>query len=738
MNSTITTKRASRWLRVFLPAILILVWLAAGSLGGPLFGRISEVSSNDPTAYLPTSAQATQVQKQLTDFLGSDSIPAIVVAAADEPLTDASIGAIQHVVADLPKQVTDVLATSPAIPSEDGRAVQIFVQLNAGGEIADDVAALDDYLAQSLPESLTVYVTGPAGFTADLAAGFSGIDGVLLLVALAAVLVILLVVYRSPLLPVAVLLTSVFALCAALGTVWLLAREGVILLSGQTQGILFILVIGAATDYGLFYVARFREELRRHAGKFEATKAAIRGSFEPILASGGTVIAGLLCLLLSDLQSNRDLGPVTAIGIVFAMLAAFTLLPALLYAFGRAAYWPRVPRFSNESDGRELTAKGSMPAEGGVPAEEGLSAEGGVPAKGMWSALPRVVSRKPRTLWIGTTVVLAIACVGVLQLNASGVAQSELVLGQSDARDGQSFLAEHFPGGSGNPAYIIADEAQLDQVGTALLGNPGVAAVSVSAKDAPSGTLQYTSGGLVSPDDQPAAQPTVVDGKVLIQATLTDTFDSANAENTIRELREQLGESALIGGTTATAIDSNDASIRDRNLIIPVILSVIFVILSLLLRSLVAPLLLVATTVLSFGATLGIAALLFNHVFDFPGADPAVPLFSFVFLVALGIDYNIFLMTRVREETLRHGTHLGISRGLAITGGVITSAGLVLAATFAALAVIPILFLIQIAFIVAFGVLLDTFLVRTVLVPALGYDIGRTIWWPSRLARGKE
>jgi len=723
MNSTIVTKRASRWLRVILPAVLILAWLAAGSLGGPLFGRISEVSSNDPTAYLPTSAQATQVQKQLTDFLGSDSIPAIVVAAADEPLTEATIGAIQQTVADLPTQVTDVLATSPAIPSEDGKAVQIFVQLNAGGEIADDVAALDDYLAQSLPESLTVYVTGPAGFTADLAAGFSGIDGVLLLVALAAVLVILLVVYRSPLLPIAVLLTSVFALCAALGTVWLLAREGVILLSGQTQGILFILVIGAATDYGLFYVARFREELRRHAGKFEATKAAIRGSFEPILASGGTVIAGLLCLLLSDLQSNRDLGPVTAIGIVFAMLAAFTLLPALLYAFGRAAYWPRVPRYV------ELE-----PAE---PVESTRRNQA-MPTKGMWSALPRVVSRKPRTLWIGTTVVLAIACVGVLQLNASGVAQSELVLGQSDARDGQDLLAEHFPGGSGNPAYIIAEEAQLDQVGTALLGNPGVAAVSVSAKDAPSGTLQYTSGGLVSPDDQPAAQPTVVDGKVLIQATLTDTFDSANAEKTIRDLREQLGESAHIGGTTATAIDSNDASIRDRNLIIPVILSVIFVILSLLLRSLVAPLLLVATTVLSFGATLGIAALLFNHVFDFPGADPAVPLFSFVFLVALGIDYNIFLMTRVREETLRHGTHLGISRGLAITGGVITSAGLVLAATFAALAVIPILFLVQIAFIVAFGVLLDTFLVRTVLVPALGYDIGCKIWWPSRLARGKE
>ena len=264
--------------------------------------------------------------------------------------------------------------------------------------------------------------------------------------------------------------------------------------------------------------------------------------------------------------------------------------------------------------------------------------------------------------------------------------------------------------------------------------------VSVVTADSPSGSAGVTSEGIVGvgPEGTPAPKPTVVRGDVLLQATLKDAADSSAAATTVRELRTELAQAspdALVGGVTATAIDTNDASIHDRNLIIPVVLGVILIILMLLLRAVVAPVLLVATTVISFGTALGVSALVFNGIFDFPGADPAVPLFGFIFLVALGIDYNIFLMTRVREESIKHGTREGILRGLAITGGVITSAGLVLAATFAALAVIPILFLAQIAFIVAFGVLLDTFVVRSLLVPALTYDIGRAIWWPSRLAR---
>jgi RND superfamily putative drug exporter len=231
-----------------------------------------------------------------------------------------------------------------------------------------------------------------------------------------------------------------------------------------------------------------------------------------------------------------------------------------------------------------------------------------------------------------------------------------------------------------------------------------------------------------------APAPTVSGGDVLLQATLTDAADSEAAAETVRALRESLHETgAIVGGVTATAIDTNDASVHDRNLIIPVVLGVILVILMLLLRSILAPILLILTTVLSFGTAMGVSALVFNHVLGFPGADPAVPLYGFVFLVALGIDYNIFLMTRVREESLAHGTRSGILRGLSATGGVITSAGIVLAATFAALGVIPILFLAQLAFIVAFGVLLDTFVVRSLLVPALAYDIGRRIWWPAKV-----
>ncbi|MFC6234444.1 MMPL family transporter, partial [Leucobacter soli] len=325
-------------------------------------------------------------------------------------------------------------------------------------------------------------------------------------------------------------------------------------------------------------------------------------------------------------------------------------------------------------------------------------------------------------------------------LQAHGVAQSELVLGASEARDGQQALGEHFPGGSGSPVHVLAPEAELQAVADTLLSSDGIDGVSVLSADAPSGAGSVTADGIVAagPPGTPAPEPTVIEGRVMLQGTLTDAADSEAAQATVRDLRTVFagdGADALVGGVTATAIDTNDASIHDRTLIIPVVLAVILLILMLLLRSILAPVLLILTTVLSFGTALGVSALVFNGVFEFPGADPAVPLFGFVFLVALGIDYNIFLATRVREESKAHGTRAGIIRGLSVTGGVITSAGLVLAATFAALSVLPILFLVQIAFIVAFGVLLDTFLVRALLVPALMYDIGPAVWWPSKLGR---
>ena len=708
--------RRHSWVRVFLPVALILVWLVGASLGGPLFGKVDEVSSNDQTTYLPESADATQVQELLGEFRDSDEIPAIAVFTSKTTLTDAEISAITDAIADTPSLEGIADDVSPALVSDDGYAVQAFIPISGDAELKDVTAELGAELRASAPDGVSVYITGPAGFTADLAAGFAGIDGLLLGVALLAVLVILVLVYRSLLLPLVVLSTSLFALCVALLVVWWLAKFEVLLLSGQTQGILFILVIGAATDYALLFVARFREELRIAEDKGTAVMAAWKGSFEPIVASGGTVIAGLLCLLLSDLKSNSTLGPVAAIGIVFAMLAALSLLPALLLLFGRAVFWPRRPRFEPE-----------------VVAEEH-----GMRTTGLWARLAGGITRRPRVIWIVTTLVLIVGAAGITQLNAVGVPQSDLVLGASEARDGQSALGEHFPGGSGSPAYVIVAEDSLQDAADVLLANDGVDSVAVTASDSPSGTASVTTDGIVAvgPPGTPAPDPTVIDGEVLLQATLTDAADSDAAAETVRSLRAELDDvDALVGGVTATAIDTNDASIHDRNLIIPVILVVIMLILMLLLRSILAPVLLILTTVLSFGTAMGVSALVFDGIFDFPGADPAVPLYGFVFLVALGIDYNIFLMTRVREESLAHGTREGVLRGLSITGGVITSAGLVLAATFAALSVIPILFLVQLAFIVAFGVLLDTFIVRSLLVPALAYDVGKKIWWPSKLWR---
>ena len=706
--------KAHRSITILAVAVLV-AWIAAAGVGGPYFGRVAEVSSNDSTAYLPNSADATRVRELQASFSGADAIPAIVVFESDAAMASDDLAGLTAALSGLAGVAGVQPGMSPAIPSRDGEAAQAFVLLDTTADLGDTVAAMRESLQQSLPDGTRSWVTGPAGFVADLAEGFKGIDGILLGAALGVVFLILLFVYRSLLLPVAVLLTSMSALTVALLIVWWLAKAGFLILSGQTQGILFILVIGAATDYSLLYVSRYREALRSEQNTWLATRMALRGSFEPIIASGGTVIAGLMCLLLSDLKSNSTLGPIAAVGIIMAMLAALTLLPAMLQLFGRASFWPRAPKFEPEV----------------------VQAEHGIPQRGIWARLARFIPLRPRAIWLLTTAVLLAGCLGLTQLRATGVAQSELVLGTSEARDGQLVLGEHFDAGSGSPVIVVAPQQLLQQASDALLGHSFVTGVSVVTADTASGTAPVDADGIRSFGPGPV-QPTVVDGRVMLQATLADSADSVEAIQAVRELRGELhalGPDVLVGGVTATALDTNDASIHDRSLIIPVVLGVILLILMLLLRSVLAPVLLIASTVLSFGTALGIAALLFNGPFGFAGADPAVPLYAFVFLVALGIDYNIFLMTRVREEAREHGTREGMLRGLAITGGVITSAGIVLAATFAALGVIPILFLLQIAFIVAFGVLLDTFVIRSLLVPALVYDLGSVIWWPSRFGR---
>lgn len=696
--------------RTLIPLLIVILWFAAAGVGGPYFGRVSEVAENDAAAFLPVSAEATIVGEKHREFVGDDQVPAFVVVHSDEALSPDQLGALAKAGAAL-GEVEGVVSVSPPIPSQDGLAAQVFVGIDKNADIGDSVALLRTQLKEGLPDGVNFNITGPAGLSSDLAAAFSGIDGLLLIVTLAVVLVILLLVYRAVLLPIVVLLTSVFALAVALLTNWWLAKWGLLTITGQTQGILFILVIGAATDYSLLYTARYHEELKRHEDRLAATRAAWKGTLEPILASGGTVIAGLLCLLLSDLGSNRSLGPVAAIGIAFAMLAALTLLPAFGLLLGRRAYWPRTPRYGAESQ------------------DEG-SLKGGYARIGSW------VAARPRRVWLACIALLALGAAFSPTLKAQGVPVSEFVLGASDAREGQERLAQHFPAGSGSPAYVLTGQTQLQEVADLLLEAPGIDSVAVISKDSPSGNAPVTADGIqpLGPPGSPAPTPTVIDGEVMLLATMTDAPDSDAALDTIRSLRDLLAGKAEIGGASAVDLDTRTTTERDRVVIIVVVLVVILLILIALLRSVLAPILLVATTALSFATAVGVSALVFNHVLHLPGADPSVPLFGFVFLVALGIDYNIFLMTRVREEALQHGTRDGILRGLAVTGGVITSAGIVLAATFAALAVLPILFLLQIAFMVAFGVLLDTFLVRTLLVPALGLDIGGAIWWPSRLA----
>ncbi|WP_394278768.1 MMPL family transporter [Microbacterium sp.] len=716
-----TSRSPSRWLRIALPLVLVVIWLAGGAIGGPYFGKVEEVSSNDQSSFLPQSAESTQVQGRLDDFTGGDAIPALVVFDAGGELDRDQLGEVQAV-ADAVAEVEGVSEVSPAIPSVDGEAAQVVVSIDTSGDVTEIVGEIRETVAAESPSGIDAWVTGPAGFTADLAAGFTGIDGLLLLVALGAVFIILIVVYRSPLLPLLVLMTSVFALCVALLTVWWLAKAEIFVLNGQVQGILFILVIGAATDYALLYVARFREAIGEGKQRWDAVVAAWKGSVEPILASGGTVIAGLLCLLLSDLASNRALGPIASIGIVFAILSSLTFLPALLALTGRAAFWPFIPKAGATDLPVDLTQ----------------------PVKGGWARLARLIAKRARLVWILSTVVLLVAAVGVTQLKAEGVPASELVLAESEARDGQAVLGEHFPAGSGSPLYVIASEDGIADALGVLEDESGVDSVAVLSADSATGQVGVALDGdevvytVQGPPGTEAPAPTVDDGDVMLVATLADAADSLEAEQTVRDVRGAYADAdvdAIVGGTTAIDLDTNDTSIRDRTVIIPVILVVILLILMLLLRSVLAPVLLILSVVVSFAAALGVSALIFNGVFDFPGADPSVPLYGFVFLVALGVDYNIFLMSRVREESLVHGTRRGILRGLVSTGGVITSAGLVLAATFAALGVIQILFLVQLAFIVAFGVLLDTFLVRSLLVPALGYDIGKAIWWPSKLSR---
>ncbi|NDK88894.1 MMPL family transporter [Gordonia desulfuricans] len=681
--------RRVRTLRWLLPALLILLWIAIGGLTGPFAGKLSSVTTSDSSAFLPASAESTRAGEELAAFQDTDEVPAIVIAERTSGITPADRAFVADATGGVAGTPGFGTAVSPPIPSSDGRALEVFIPVSTvDSDLGDAVEALRTALDDA-PDGLTVLVTGPAGQIADLGEAFAGIDGILLLVAGLVVIAILIVVYRSPILPFVVIISAVFALALACGVVYALTRAGLLELNGQSQGILFILVFGAATDYALLLVSRFREELTGTDDRVTAITRAWRATIEPIAASAGTVIAGVLCLLLSDLNSNSSLGPIAALGIVASFLASMTFLPAVLALLGRSAFWPLRP---HRTDGE--------------------------PTHRFWHGIAEWVAARPRAVWVGTLIVLIVGAAFAPTFRSDGIAQTDFFLGDVDSVAGAEIQAQHFDAGGGSPTWILTEAAAADQVVATTKTVDGVAQVSVSSEN---------------------GAPIVRDGRVAVEVTLADNAESLAAQDTVERIRTRVhaipGADAEVGGTTAVALDTRTTAKADRNLIIPVVLLVVLAVLILLLRSLVAPLLLLATTVLSFATTLGVAALLFNGPFGFPGADPTVPLFAFVFLVALGIDYNIFLMTRVREESLRHGTRAGVIAGLTSTGGVITSAGVVLAATFASLAVIPLLFLAQVAFLVAFGVLVDALIVRTLLVPALSLDIGRRIWWPSALSR---
>ncbi|MDJ1642697.1 MMPL family transporter [Streptomyces pakalii] len=693
-----TPARSVRWL---VPVVLLIAWLGIGGGLGPYAGKLGEVATNDQAAFLPQNAESTQVIDAQKAFQQNETLPVILVwtsAEKDAQVNDEQREAATGALASLAGSEGIVGTPSPALPSKDGLALQGIVQLSPdlGDELPTVLEEVDK--AGASVSGTTVQLAGPAASQADLSDAFAGIDGLLLGVALITVLVILLLVYRSVLLPFVIILGAVFALGLSCAIVYVLADHDIVRVDGQVQGILSILVIGAATDYALLLTARFREELAVHGDRFAAMRVALRESFGPITASAATVAAGLLALLLSDLTNNRALGPVGAIGIVCSVLSALTFLPAALVLLGRTAYWPAKPR----------------------PADDKVS--GG---HGIWHKVAALVDRAPRKVWAITLAALIACAAFAPTLTSKGVPLDEIFVNDAPSVAAQETLSEHFPGGSGNPAVIIAAADRLPEVTEAAERTDGVdSAVPVSA------------GG------RPGGEPLVVGGKVRIDATLDDAADSDGAKGAVAALRTAVhavpGSDALVGGYTAQQYDTQRTAEDDRMLIVPVVLAIILVILVFLLRSLLMPVLLVATVALNFLATLGISSLVFTHVFGFSGTDSSVPLYGFVFLVALGVDYNIFLMSRVREESLRHGTREGILRGLTTTGGVITSAGVVLAATFAALGVIPLAFLVQIAFIVAFGVLLDTLVVRSLLVPALVRDIGPKAWWPGALSRERS
>ena len=699
--------------------LVVIAWFLITGIFGPLFGKLTSVQENNNSSFLPKGAEATQASEVIATFSDKDSFTfptLILLEGKGDPATFAAINSHLSTIGNLTlggtsAKISDYIAPNQqitAFPSQDGAAILANIPLDGtalGKVLPNDEPVLpaivealrEDIAPIAKANGLDSYVTGPGGLFGDLFAAFGTLDSTLLLTTLGVVAIILIFVYRSPILWIIPLLSALFALSLAGGIVYLLAKNNVIDVDGQSQGILSILVIGAATDYALLLIARYREELHLHESRFDAMRSAYKGVWEPILASGSTVAISLLILLFSQLSNTAGLGPVGAIGIVCAMFTILTLLPALLLIFGRWIFWPRKPL--HDGDDHVMS--------------------------GMWSKVGVAVGRNPRKAWVVTASILLLCAFASTTLKTDGLGTIDTFTGNPESVVGQKKLETHFPGGEGDPTQVVFSASKIEQMSAALKNAPGVTDVSPQL------------AGLAIPG-QPLPEVAEVNGKVILNLTLNRAPDSVEAGNDVPEIRriaKSVDPTALVGGTSAVYFDVRKANSEDNRTIIPIVLLVITLILGLLLRSILSAVLLLGTVVLSYLATLGVCALVFNHIFGFPGGDNSFPLFAFVFLVALGIDYNIFLMTRVREESLKIGTRAGVVKGLTVTGAVITSAGVVLAATFAVLGLLPLVPLAQLGFAVAFGVLLDTIIVRSILVPALVHEIGPKVWWPSKLAK---
>jgi len=663
---------------------MLLLWIVIASVAGPLGVKLTEVQDNGQLGALPAAAEANAAAARAkAAFPERDALVAVAVYARDTGLTAVDRSKVDADVAAFARYAEGG-RVDPAVPSEDGKALLVSFVL-AGDDDAQSKAVGDvkDRLAVDTPVGLRTALTGSAGATDDIFDAFAGMDVTLLLVTALTVALLLIVTYRSPILWLLPLLVVGIASQVCNAVVYLLAKHAGLTVDMQSQNIGTILVFGVGIDYALLLIARYREALHRHSDRHAAMAEALRRSFPAIAASAATVAVGLLCLLAADLPATRGLGPVGAVGIAAAFAAMMTLLPAVIVAFGRGVFWPFTPRVGEVARQHRV-----------------------------WRGIAEGVGSRPRTVWVGTAIALIALTFGISNLSV-GLPGDEAFTKEVGSVTGQHIIEAHYPSGTVSPAVILATAGSADRVVAAARGVSGVAQVAPAE---------------MSPDGR----------WVRVRAILADAPESEAALSTVDRLRSAVhavpDSQALVGGDTAVILDTERTADRDNRVVMPLILAVVFIIMVLLLRAIVAPLVLLVSVVLSYAAALGLAGLILDAI-GHPRLWVGVPLQTFLFLVALGVDYTLFLMTRAREETAILGHGRGVLHALAVTGGVITSAGMVLAATFAALNVLPLVPSVQIAVIVSAGVLLDTVLVRTLLVPALTLHIGRGTWWPSRLAR---